>query len=327
MSLILALETSCDETAAAVVRNGREVLSSHLVSQVELHQSFGGVVPEVAARRHVETINQVISLTLQTAGVTHRDLAAIACTAGPGLIGALLVGLSCAKALAWAWNLPLITVDHLLAHVSANYINTDLEPPFIALLVSGGHTQIIYFKSYKEAQVLGQTLDDAAGEAFDKVARLLGLGYPGGPAIDRLALEGNPNAFHFPEGKVSEHNLSFSGLKTAVLRTVEKLSEPLPVADLAASFQNAVVRVLVRKTLIAQRETNAPCIVLAGGVAANRELRAQFAKHAVGSLYFPDIAFCTDNAAMVGAGAFFCGKNSPLSQSAYARTGCEILTV
>jgi N6-L-threonylcarbamoyladenine synthase len=319
MAIFLALETSCDETAVAVVRDGREVLASHLVSQIALHQSFGGVVPEVAARKHVETINDLIFMALETAKVTRHDLSGIACTNGPGLIGTLLVGLSAAKSLSWAWDLPLITIDHLFAHVCANYINTDLVPPFIALLVSGGHTQIMHFKSYADCQLLGQTKDDAAGEAFDKVARLLGLPYPGGPAIDSLAEKGNAQAFNFPEGTLPGYDFSFSGLKTAVLRTVEKLTPPLPVADLSASFQDAVVRILVRKTLKAQQETKAPSLVLAGGVAANRSLRAQFKKQATTSVYFPDPSLCTDNAAMVGAAAFFLGKTSPLSVNAYSR--------
>jgi len=317
--LYLGLETSCDETAAAVVEDGRRVLSSKLVSQINVHQQFGGVVPEVAARRHVETINEVIDQVMADAGVGYRELDAVACTAGPGLIGTLLVGLSAAKALSWAWDLPLITVDHLMAHVCANYLDTDLEPPFVALLVSGGHTQIVHFQTFTGGRILGQTLDDAAGEAFDKVARLLGLGYPGGPAIDSISAEGNAQAFAFPEGVVAGYNFSFSGLKTAVLRCVQKLSPPLPVADLAASFQDAVTRVLVRKTLAAQKELGAPRIVLAGGVAANRQLRAKLTKFAPVPVYFPRMDYCTDNAAMVAAAAHFCGESSGLGVSAYSR--------
>jgi N6-L-threonylcarbamoyladenine synthase len=319
MPTYLAIETSCDETAAAVVRDGRELLSNHLLSQIKLHQQFGGVVPEVAARKHVETINFVVQQALSDAGVTSDDLDGIACTTGPGLVGTLLVGLSAAKALSWAWDKPLVSVDHLLAHVCANYINTDLEPPFIALLVSGGHTQIIHFKDYGQGEILGQTLDDAAGEAYDKTARLLGLGYPGGPAIDKIAKEGNPHAYPFPEGNVGGYNFSFSGLKTAVLRTVEKLEQPLPVADLAASFQEAVTRVLVRKTLKAQQALNIPRIVLAGGVAANSELRAKFEKQAAVPVYFPKMSLCTDNAAMVAAAAHFCGREAALDIGVYSR--------
>ncbi|HEY9777947.1 MAG TPA: tRNA (adenosine(37)-N6)-threonylcarbamoyltransferase complex transferase subunit TsaD [Planktothrix sp.] len=317
--LYLGLETSCDETAAAIVEDGRRVLVSELVSQISIHQTFGGVVPEVAARRHVETINEVIASVMSKAEIAPEQLHAIACTTGPGLIGTLLVGLSAAKSLSWAWARPLISVDHLLAHVCANYLDTDLQPPFIALLVSGGHTQIVHFENYTEGRILGQTLDDAAGEAFDKVARLIGLGYPGGPAIDRLSLEGNAKAFNFPEGSVGGYNFSFSGLKTAVLRCVEKLTPPLPVADLCASFQDAVIRVLVRKTVQAQRETGAPRIVLAGGVAANRELRAKLTEQADVPVYFPKMDYCTDNAAMVAAAAHFCGELTNLKVSAYSR--------
>lgn len=315
----LALETSCDETAAAIVADGRKVLSSQVLSQIEVHQEFGGVVPEVAARRHLETVNQVLAQALSDSGLEPKDLAGVAFTAGPGLIGTLLTGVSVAKAFAWAHDLPLIAVDHLLAHVCANYIDTDLEPPFIALLVSGGHTQIIHFESYAAGRILGQTRDDASGEAYDKVARLLGLGYPGGPAIDELAQTGNPRAFAFPEGVVSGYDFSFSGLKTAVLRTVQKLPEPLPQADLAASFQEAVSRVLVKKTIEACLEYNAPSIVLAGGVAANRTLREKFKAQSPVPVYYPPMMYCTDNAAMVAAAANFCGKPSGLDATVYSR--------
>lgn len=318
-SIYLALETSCDETAAAVVAEGRHVLSSHIVSQTAIHQAFGGVVPEVAARQHVETINEVVDVALKSAQVKPSELSGIACTNGPGLIGTLLVGLSAAKALSWTWGVPLITIDHLLAHVCANYLDTDLEPPFIALLVSGGHTQIIHFQSYSQGRILGQTLDDAAGEAFDKVARLLGLEYPGGPAIDKAAKRGDCKAFRFPEGVVAGYDFSFSGLKTAVLRTVEKLPKPLPVDDLAASFQDAVTRVLVKKTLQAQQEFKVPSIVLAGGVAANSDLRTKLSAQSPVKVYFPRLEFCTDNAAMVGAAAHFCGVQSELDARVYSR--------
>ncbi len=318
-SLYLGVETSCDETAAAVVRDGREVLSSKLISQITVHQEFGGVVPEVAARRHLETINVVIEEAMKAASVTPGQLSGIDCTVGPGLVGTLLVGLSAAKALSWAWDRPLIAVDHLLAHVCANYLGTDLEPPFVALLVSGGHTQIIHFADYRQATILGQTRDDAAGEAYDKVARLLGLGYPGGPAIDRISEKGDPMAFKFPEGVVPGYDFSFSGLKTAVMRTVEKLPEPLPVADLAASFQEAVTSVLVKKTLRAQKDLAAERLVLAGGVAANRELRRKFREQSPVPVYFPKLELCTDNAAMVAAAAHFCGKPAELDTGVYSR--------
>jgi N6-L-threonylcarbamoyladenine synthase len=319
MATYLGIESSCDETAAAVVKDGRVLLASRLISQTDLHQQFGGVVPEVAARSHVNAINQLVEEVLQEAKVSPKDLGGIACTQGPGLIGTLLVGLSCAKALAWSWDLPLVTVDHLMAHVCANFINTELEPPFIALLVSGGHTQIIHFENYREGKILGQTLDDAAGEAYDKVARLLGLGYPGGPIVDRMAKTGNPLSFKFPEGQVDGLDFSFSGLKTAVLRTVQKLTPPLPQADLAAAFQDAVVRVLVKKTIAAQEKTNAKCIVLAGGVAANSELRSRMKEQSPVPVYFPSPSLCTDNAAMVAAAAHFCGQPAAFNIGVYSR--------
>ncbi len=319
MAIYLGVETSCDETAAAVVRDGREVLSTRLLSQIPLHQQFGGVVPEVAARKHLETINLIIQDALDAAKIQPEDLTGIACTVGPGLVGTLLIGLSAAKALSWAWDRPLIAVDHLLAHVCANYLDTDLEPPFVALLVSGGHTQIIHFESYSVGRILGQTRDDAAGEAYDKVARLLGLGYPGGPAIDRLAPEGDPQAFKFPEGVVPGYDFSFSGLKTAVKRTIDRLEQPLPVADLAASFQDAVTRVLVKKTLQAQKELAVKRVVLAGGVAANRELRRKFEQQSPVPVFFPKMSLCTDNAAMVAAAAHFCGSAAALDVGVYSR--------
>jgi N6-L-threonylcarbamoyladenine synthase len=319
MGVYLGLETSCDETAAAVVRDGRKVLSAELLSQTILHQQYGGVVPEVAARQHLETINDVVAKALSDSGLSVDQLSGVACTVGPGLVGTLLVGLSAAKAFAWAHDLPLVAVDHLLAHVCANYIDTDLEPPFVALLVSGGHTQIIHFSDYASGRILGQTLDDAAGEAYDKVARLLGLGYPGGPAIDKLAAAGDARAFAFPEGSVPGYDFSFSGLKTAVLRCVQKLTPPYPLADLAASFQEAVTQVLVRKTLEAQEELGTARVVLAGGVAANRALRAKFQERSTVPVYFPAVDLCTDNAAMVAAAAHFCGRPAGLDVSVYSR--------
>jgi N6-L-threonylcarbamoyladenine synthase len=315
----LGVESSCDETAAAVVRDGRAVLSNCLLSQIDIHKKFGGVVPEVAARAHLETINHVIAAAMLESGLGFSELDGVAFTAGPGLVGTLLTGMMAAKSLAWAYDLPLIAVDHLLAHVAANFLATELSPPFVALLVSGGHTQIIHFQTYTNAVILGKTLDDAAGEAYDKVARLLGLAYPGGAVIDRLAQTGNPNAFKFPEGVVAGYNFSFSGLKTAVLRCVQKLEEPLPVEDISASFQEAVTRVLVRKTLAARDLTAAPSLVLAGGVAANKTLRARFDELSPVPVYYPRMEFCTDNAAMVAAAAHFCGKPVDLSCGVYSR--------
>lgn len=319
MPAYLGIESSCDETAAAVVRDGRHVLSNCLLSQIDLHKKYGGVVPEVAARQHLETINHVIAEAMERSGLSYSQLDGIAFTSGPGLVGTLLTGLVAAKSLAWAHDLPLLAVDHLLAHVAANFINTELAPPFLALLVSGGHTQIIHFRTYRDAEILGRTLDDAAGEAYDKVARLLGLPYPGGAQIDRLARSGNLQAFKFPEGVVSGYNFSFSGLKTAVLRCVEKLEAPLPVADIAAAFQEAVSRVLVRKTLLAQAEVGAPFIVLAGGVAANSRLREKLSELSPVPVFYPAMQFCTDNAAMVAAAAHFVGVPADLSAGVYSR--------
>ncbi len=327
MTIILGLETSCDETAAAVVKDGRIVLASELNSQTGIHQKFGGVVPEVAARYHLESVNEIIDLALSKSGVAPEDLDAVACTQGPGLIGTLLVGLSAAKAISWVFQKPLLAVDHLYAHICANYIDTDLAPPFICLLVSGGHTQIIHVKTHKDWEILGQTLDDAAGEAYDKVARLLGLGYPGGPMVDKMAQDGDPKAFKFPEGSVKGYDFSFSGLKTSVLRTVEKLPQPLPVTDLAASFQDAVNRVLFRKTVEAARELNVNKIVLAGGVAANKDLRRRFTELNDGneiSVFVPAMKYCTDNAAMVASCAYFAGVETGLDCMAYSRQGSGV---
>jgi N6-L-threonylcarbamoyladenine synthase len=318
--LFLGLESSCDETAVAIVEDGRRVVAQRLISQVEVHSKFGGVVPEVAARRHLEVINDLVAEVFAEAAVDPRSLAGIACTTGPGLIGTLLVGLSCAKALAWAYDVPLLSVDHIFAHVCANYIDTTLEPPFVALVVSGGHTQIMHFESYRKATIIGQTLDDASGEAYDKVARLLGLGYPGGPAVDKAAARGNPRAFRFPEGVVSGSDFSFSGLKTAVLRTVENLrGADLPVDDLAASFQDAVNRVLFRKTIAVARAKGVSKVVLAGGVAANSDLRKRFECLDDIEFYRPAPALCTDNAVMVAAAAYYSGEPVPLSVGAYSR--------
>lgn len=318
--LYLGLESSCDETAVAIVEDGRRIIAHRLISQTEVHSKFGGVVPEVAARRHLEVINDLVEEVFVESAVDPRQLAGIACTTGPGLIGTLLVGLSCAKALSWSYDVPLLSVDHIFAHVCANYIDTNLEPPFVALVVSGGHTQIMHFESYRQATIVGQTLDDASGEAYDKVARLLGLGYPGGPAVDKAASKGNPSAFRFPEGVVSGSDFSFSGLKTAVLRTVENLNgADLPVADLAASFQDAVNRVLFRKTVAVARAKNVSKIVLAGGVAANSDLRKRFESLVDVEVFRPAPALCTDNAVMVAAAAYYSGEPVPLSVSAYSR--------
>ncbi len=324
MTLILGLETSCDETACAIVQDGRKIVAQSVKTQAMIHQTFGGVIPEVAARHHLEAINEVIDDVLQESKIDKNDLTAIACTNGPGFVGALLVGLSAAKAISWSWSKPLIAVDHLFAHVCANYIDTDLEPPFLCLLVSGGHTQLVHFSDYQTATILGQTLDDAVGEAYDKVARMLGLGYPGGPAIDKLARSGNPETFALPEGNVDEFDFSYSGLKTAVLRTIEKLEknsdqENLPVADLAASFQKAANQILVKKTLQAAKQLGLSTVVLAGGVAANSDLRKRFSELSEVKVFMPPLRYCTDNAVMVAACAHFMNVNAQMDVSVYSR--------
>lgn len=313
-TLILAIESSCDETAAAVVKNGRCVLSNVISSQIALHTVYGGVVPEIASRKHIEKINQVIAEALQQAGVTLDDIDAIGVTYGPGLVGALLVGVAEAKAIAYARNLPLVGVHHIEGHVSANYIeNLELEPPFLCLIVSGGHAHLVIVKDYGEFEILGRTRDDAAGEAFDKVARAIGLGYPGGPKIDRLSEQGNPDAISFPRARVEDapYDFSFSGLKSAVLNYLNKcrmLNEPINEADVAASFQKAVVDVLVGNAIHAAKELHMDKLALAGGVASNKHLRKAMeeacAKENI-SFFRPSPIFCTDNAAMIGVAAYY----------------------
>ena len=312
--LILAIESSCDETAGAVVKNGRTVLSNIISSQIDLHTLYGGVVPEIASRKHMEQINQVINEALVKANVTLDDITAIAVTYGPGLVGALLVGVSAAKALAYASKKPLIGVHHIEGHISANYIeNPELEPPFGCLVVSGGHTHLVNVKDYGKYEILGKTRDDAAGEAFDKVARAVGLGYPGGPKIDRLAKEGNPLAIEFPRAKVtgSEYDFSFSGLKSAVLNFINKCemkNEEFNKADLVASFQNAVVDVLVSHAIQASHEFGFKKLAIAGGVASNSALRTAMKETCDKNnieFYHPSPILCTDNAAMIGAAAYY----------------------
>lgn len=312
--LILAIESSCDETAAAVVKNGREVLSNVIFSQIDLHTMYGGVVPEIASRKHIDKINQVIEEALQKAEVTLEQLSAIAVTYGPGLVGALLVGVSAAKAIAFATGLPLIGVHHIEGHISANYIaNPTLKPPFVCLVVSGGHTHLVSVKDYGEYEILGRTRDDAAGEAFDKVARAIGLGYPGGPKIDKISKEGNAQAIHFPRAKVGdgEYDFSFSGLKSAVLNYLngcQMKGEEINTADVAASFQQAVIDVLVGHSMEAIEKYNLDKFAIAGGVASNASLRQAFeeacAKKQV-EFFLPPPVLCTDNAAMIGAAAYY----------------------
>lgn len=312
--VILAIESSCDETAAAVVKNGREVLSNIISSQIDIHTLYGGVVPEIASRKHVENINPVIKEALERANVTLEDIDAIGVTYGPGLVGALLVGVAEAKAIAFAADKPLVGVHHIEGHISANYIaNIDLEPPFICLVVSGGHTHLVVVNDYGKYEVIGRTRDDAAGEAFDKVARAIDLGYPGGPKIDRLAKEGDMNAIEFPRAVVAGAPLdfSFSGLKSAVLNYINSCKMKnieYNRADIAASFQKAVVDVLVSHALNACEQYNIHKLAIAGGVAANSAIRNRMqeeCKKQGVEFYCPSNILCTDNAAMIGAAAYY----------------------
>mgnify|MGYP001033575877 FL=1 len=316
--LILGIESSCDETAAAVVKNGREVLSNVISSQIELHKLYGGVVPEIASRKHIEKINQVIEEAMEEAKVTFDDIDAIGVTYGPGLVGALLVGVAEAKAISYATGIPLVGTHHIEGHVSANYIeNKDLEPPFLCLIVSGGHTHLVIVKEYGKYEIIGRTRDDAAGEAFDKVARAIGLGYPGGPKIDALAKEGNGKAIAFPRAHIegAPFDFSFSGVKSAVLNHInhcEMKGLEVNRADIAASFQEAVVDVLVSKAMAAAKEYGMTKIALAGGVASNKGLRNGMEqackKHGL-SLFYPSPIYCTDNAAMIASAAYYEYKN------------------
>lgn len=311
---ILAIESSCDETAASVVKNGRTILSNIISSQIQLHTIYGGVVPEIASRKHIEKINQVIEAALDEAKMELEQMTAIAVTYGPGLVGALLVGVAEAKAIAYGAKKPLIGVHHIEGHVSANFIeHPDLEPPFVCLIVSGGHTHLVIVKDYGEFEIIGRTRDDAAGEAFDKVARAVGLGYPGGPKIDKAAKEGNPHAIEFPRGKVdgAPYDFSFSGLKSCVLNYInhaKMLGEEICVPDLVASFQNSVVDSLVSRAVSAAKEFGYPKLAIAGGVASNTVLRAgmEAACRKEGlSFYYPSPVFCTDNAAMIGVAGYY----------------------
>ena len=326
---ILAIESSCDETSAAVVQNGRKVLSNIIASQIDIHKKYGGVVPEVASRAHVEVISSVVEEALSKAEVTLEDIDAVAVTYGPGLVGALLVGLQYAKGLAYAIKKPLIGVNHIEGHISANFIQyEDLEPPFVCLVVSGGHTYIVYMKDYGEFKIIGQTRDDAAGEAYDKVARAIGLGYPGGPKIDKLSKEGNPDAIKFPRANFHDPvtlDFSFSGLKSAVLNYLNQMSmkgEEVNKADVAASFQKAVVDYLSDNSMRACKLLGANKLCVAGGVASNSCLRDKLMdegrKNGI-DILFPDMILCTDNAAMIGSAAYFeflKGRTSPMNLNA-----------
>lgn len=319
---ILAIESSCDETSAAVVVNGREVLSNIIASQIDTHKKFGGVVPEVASRIHIEVVSGVVQEALEEAGVTLQDIDAIGVTYGPGLVGALLVGLQFAKGLAFSTKKPLVGVNHIEGHICANYIqHKDLKPPFVSLVVSGGHTFIVHVKDYGVYKVIGQTRDDAAGEAYDKVARALGLGYPGGPKIDKLAREGNPDSIAFPKANFHDKSLdfSFSGVKSAVLNYLNKAkmqNVEVNKADVAASFQKAVIEVLKDNVMETCKSRNVKKIAIAGGVASNSALRETIMNAASKKgieVLFPAPVLCTDNAAMIGSAAYFNLVNGKIS--------------
>ncbi|HOK63295.1 MAG TPA: tRNA (adenosine(37)-N6)-threonylcarbamoyltransferase complex transferase subunit TsaD [Soehngenia sp.] len=310
----LAIETSCDETSIAVIEDGRKILSNIISTQIETHKKFGGVVPEIASRMHVEIISQILKSALEEAKADLDDIDFISVTQGPGLVGALLVGMSFAKALSYSLDIPLIGVNHIKGHICANYISHEkLEPPFIALVISGGHTYLVDVTGYDEYKVIGRTRDDAVGEAFDKVARALGLSYPGGPMIDKLSKLGNPEAISFPRVYLEEnsYDFSFSGLKTAVLNYLNQMkqkNEKIIVEDVAASFQMAVIDVLSEKTFRLLKETNRNKLVIAGGVAANSGIRDVFTKKAIENdieLFIPNISLCTDNAAMIGSAGYY----------------------
>ena len=333
--ITLSIESSCDETAVAVLKNGREVLANIVSTQIELHKKFGGVVPEVASRKHIENIDTVYQEALDTAGIKAEDIDHIAVTYGPGLVGALLVGLSYAKALAFTLGVPLVGVNHMQGHINANYIqHKDLKPPFITLVVSGGHTHLVEVKDYQNYEILGRTRDDASGEAFDKISRAMGLGYPGGPIIDKLAKQGNKHAIEFPRAYLDDsYDFSFSGLKSAVLNylNAQKMKkQEIVVEDVAASFQEAVVEVLSTKAVNAAEEKGYKTIALSGGVAANSALRekiTQMANEKGIEIKFPGLDLCTDNAAMIGCAGyhnFINGKIDDMSLNAVPNLKIDI---
>ncbi|MBR6034155.1 MAG: tRNA (adenosine(37)-N6)-threonylcarbamoyltransferase complex transferase subunit TsaD [Clostridia bacterium] len=305
--LVLGIESSCDETSVAVVKNGREVLSNVIESQIKIHETYGGVVPEIASRYHIEAINGVTKEALKRANVTLQDIDVIACTYGPGLVGALLVGVSYAKGLSYALNKPLIGANHIQGHIAANYIcHEDLKPPFLCLVISGGHTHLIHIKNYTEFEILGKTRDDAIGEAFDKVARVVGLGYPGGPKVDKLAKEGTPN-IALPKTHFENLDFSFSGIKTAIINMHHK-NPDINKADLCASFEKTVTEVLIENTKRAANQLGIKTIALAGGVSANSYIREQFLKFGQEEnlkVYYPEPVLCTDNAAMIASTAYY----------------------
>ena len=320
--LTLGIESSCDETSVAVVKNGREVLSNVIATQIDIHKKYGGVVPEIASRNHVENITYVAKEALQKSGVTLDDIDAICCTYGPGLVGALLVGLSTAKAMAYALNKPFVGVHHIEGHIAANYItHKELEPPYLCLVVSGGHSHLVHVKDYTKFEVLGKTRDDAVGEAFDKVARVVGIGYPGGPVIDKLAKEGKP-IYNLPRTHFENLDFSFSGIKTAVINLVHKEGDNININDLCASFEEAVTDILTQNSLKAMKELGVNKIAIAGGVSANSYLRNRM--QGLGEkegfkVYYPELVLCTDNAAMIASAGYYnymAGKCSPWNLNA-----------
>lgn len=305
--ITLGIESSCDETSVAVIKNGREVLSNIIDTQIPIHEKYGGVVPEIASRNHIEAISRVTKKALEEANIAFDDIDAITPTYGPGLVGALLVGLSYAKALSFAIDKPLVGVNHIEGHIAANYITyKELKPPFLCVMLSGGNTQLVHVKDYNEFEVLGKTRDDAIGEAFDKVARVVGLGYPGGPKIDKLAKEGNSNAIELPKTHFDNLDFSFSGIKTAVINLHHKTPD-INKADLCASFQKTVTDVLIENTKKALKQINVDTVALAGGVSANSYIRAEFLKLQDKGInvYMPDMKLCTDNAAMIGSAGYY----------------------
>ncbi len=312
----LGIESSCDETSVAIVKNGRDVLSNVIATQIDIHKKYGGVVPEIASRNHIANITYVVKEALEKANVTLKDIDIIGCTYGPGLVGALLVGMSTAKAMAYALKKPLIGTHHIEGHIAANYItNKDLEPPYLCLVVSGGHSHLVYVKDYTEFEILGKTRDDAVGEAFDKVARTIGLGYPGGPIIDKLAKEGTPR-YDLPKTHFENLDFSFSGIKTAVINLVNKEKENINIPDLCASFEEAVTSVLIQNVLRAAKSLNINKVAIAGGVSANSYLRHKVSvmgKENNISVYYPELILCTDNAAMIASAAYYNYLNGEVS--------------
>ena len=322
-SIILGVETSCDESAIALVENGRKIISSLVESQISIHETYGGVVPEIASRYHVKAITDLVEKTFQASDVKPEQLSAIACTQGPGLTGMLLVGLNASKALSYAWNLPLYGVNHLYAHVASCFLESDLEPPFLALLVSGGHTELYIFESYDSFKLVGRSLDDACGEAFDKIARILGLKYPGGPGLEKLACGGDLNYIKFPIAKINDFNFSFSGLKTNVFRYCQK-NPDFDKSSVAACAQYAIVDALWEKTLLAIKTFKADKLVVCGGVSANEFLRQKFKQGLKIPVYYPNLKYCTDNAAMIASAAYFKPKAIGYDAKVFSRSGLDV---